>query len=100
MEFVVHILMPYFMVKKLHIDYSPSTKKWPDIWIEPTRPIPRIMVTETWKRKNARQRRVELVHEFLHLNGLEHGKMSNFVYHTVPEKDTYSEYVYEAIMKQ
>ena len=98
-RFIQETLMPYFNVKKLTVSYVPSTKKWPDIWVEPTRPVPRITVTETWKRKSMRQRRIELVHECLHLSGLEHGRMGRFVYHTKPELDSYSELVYEAIIR-
>lgn len=96
--FISGTLMPHFGVKKVRISYVPLTKKWPDIWVVKNK-IPCITVTETWKRKTLRQRRVELVHEFLHLTGLEHGKIGVFNYNTIPEKDSYSEYVYEAITR-
>jgi len=99
-EFVEHILMPYFMVKKVQFDYYPSKHpsgaKYPDIWLEMNR-VPRIVVTKEWKRQDMHERRKRLVHEFLHIRGLEHDEAIGFS--TFPWRDSYSVRVYREIIQ-
>ena len=96
-KFIEGTLMPRFRVKRLGIKYNPSTRKWPDIWVQDGG-VPMITVTETWRRKPMRQRHIELVHEFLHLTGLEHGQIGRLSYNTRPELDTYSKEVYRRLI--
>ena len=77
----------------MYIGYNASKKKWPDIWVEKN-DIPVITVTQEWRGHNKHLRRSQLVHEFLHLLGIEHGKIGNYDYNTTPGRDSYSKYVY------
>ena len=96
-EFIKHILMPYFMVKKVQFDYHPSRAKYPDIWLEMDR-VPRIVVTREWRRQDTHERRKRLVHEFLHIRGLEHNETIGFS--TYPDRDSYSMRVYREIIRR
>ena len=75
-RWLTRVAMPHFQVRRLGIDYSPSQAKWPDIWLERRNRLPVITVTETWRRKPVHARRSELVHELLHLKGLNHGRIN------------------------
>jgi ssRNA-specific RNase YbeY (16S rRNA maturation enzyme) len=72
---------------------SDSKKVWPDIWISGDT----VTVTQEWARQNADERRKRLVHECLHLVGLNHGKIDGLEYSTYPAKDKYSMKVYRRI---
>jgi len=95
-QFITNVLLPYFKIDRVIVGYSASQARWPDIWCERTRP-PRITVTEEWRRQNMHERRKRFVHELLHVRGLEHGRIGRLNYHTIPEKDSYSKYVYQVI---
>ena len=94
-------MMRTFNLKRLNIDRSRSTKKWPDIWCYPGERPPRIVVTAEWAKQNADERRKRLVHEIVgHMVlRLEHGKIGKYDFSTIPAKDTYSMAVYQRISK-
>ena len=96
-KFITNILMPRFKVKKLRIKWSVSTEKWPDIWVEKGR-VPVITVTHEWSKQKVHERRKRLVHEALHITGLEHGKIGGLEYSTDPSKDSYSKKVYQELI--
>ena len=90
--------MQFFNIKTLKIGYSSSTETYPDIWVILDR-VPVITVTETWRRKGERQRHIELVHEALHIKGLQHGRYGKMDFNTKPALDTYSRQVYKDIRR-
>jgi len=89
--------MARFGVERLRVRSSPSTAQWPDLWIEMSDP-PMLTVTREWARQDTHERRKRLVHECLHLAGLEHGRIGSLNYSTYPEKDSYSRAVYQSIV--
>ena len=91
-RFVREVLLPWSRVRAVRIAWSDSTKAWPDIWIE-LGEIPVITVTREWARQGVHERRKRLVHEFLHLRGMEHDE--SIGYSTRPERDSYSMKVYK-----
>ena len=93
--FIENKVMPYFNIPAVAIQYSPSKAKWPDIWCDVSKRI--ITVTDEWRRQNAAERRKRIVHEFLHLTGMQHHKVGRLDYNTKPALDTYSKAVYENI---
>ena len=95
--FVRHVLMPYFMVRRVQFDYHPSRVSYPDIWLEMNR-VPRIVITNEWKRQDTHERRKRLVHEFLHIRGLEHNETIGFCTYT--NRDSYSMRVYREIIRR
>lgn len=95
MSFISKVLMPRFGVLRIYLARSDSTAKWPDIWVEKNR-IPVITVTKEWSRQNVHERRKRLVHEFLHLTGMEHNE--EIGYSTYPDRDSFSKRVYEGLM--
>lgn len=74
---------------------SDSTKKWPDLWVDRSADPPVITVTREWAAQTPAERRKRLVHELLHLVGMEHNEQIG--YSTHPERDTFSMTVYHAI---
>ena len=95
-EFIKNILMPKFRINTLGIKYSSSRQKWPDIWVEKG-VVPVVTVTQEWASHDTPLRRSQLVHEFLHLRGLEHGRIGKYNYNTRPELDSYSKAVYRRL---
>lgn len=95
-EFIRSKLLPWANVKSVIIAYSSSTKKWPDIWIQ-LGEVPVITVTKEWARQDVHERRKRLVHEFLHIKGMEHDEKIG--YSTVPARDSYSMKVYKSLIK-
>ena len=89
-------LMKTFNIKRLNIDYSSSTKKYPDIWCFSYEKPPRIVVTGEWEKQDADERRKRLVHEFLHFTGVEHDESKG--YSTFPARDSYSKKVYRSLI--
>lgn len=82
-------------VRYVHIATSTSTKKYPDIWVNPmTREI---TVTQEWARQSAPERQKRLTHELLHLTGLQHSNVLG--YSTYPDKDKFSKVVYDEIRR-
>ena len=96
--FLMTQALPYFGILKVLLRTDLSKARWPDIWCTPYADPPVITVTETWRRKPLHSRRSELVHELLHLKGLEHGVYHGLVYSTLPHLDTYSKAVYRRIL--
>jgi len=90
-------LMRTFGIRKVNIDWSDSTKRWPDIWCFPYESPPKIVVTAEWARQDADERRKRLLHEALHILGYEHGKYGKYDFNTKPSKDTFSRMLYEKI---
>ncbi len=95
-DFVKNILLPWSGVKAVRLFWSDSRKKWPDIWVQ-RGAIPIITLTAEWRSHDVHLRRSQLVHEFLHLQGLEHNDMIG--YSTYPEKDFYSKKIYRELIK-
>jgi len=81
------------------IGWSDSQKVWPDIWCFPNEVPPRIVVTREWARQKAEERRKRLVHELLHVKGLEHGVVGGLDYNARPEQDEYSRHVYNMLRR-
>ena len=90
-EFIKNKLMPWARVRRVYIARSNSKKKWPDLWVTFSE-IPKITVTDEWKKQGVHERRKRLTHEFLHLQGLDHNE--SIGYSTHPEKDAFSKMVY------
>ena len=97
-KFIENKLMPLAGVRKLRLAYDRSKKTYPDIWVE-FGDIPTIMITDEWRRQNVHERRKRLTHEFLHLRGMEHGRVGKYVYSTYPKFDTLSMKVYRDLQK-
>jgi len=94
--FVLHALEK-FNIKRVKIAYDDSKAKYPDLWVILNR-IPVIVVTDEFLRQNRMEREKRITHEFLHLVGLQHGKIGNLDYNTVPEKDSYSLAIYKKVI--
>ena len=94
-EFIRDRLLPWVNVKSVIIAYSSSTKKWPDIWVQ-LGEVPVITVTKEWARQGVHERRKRLVHEFLHIKGMDHD--DSIGYSTIPAKDSYSMKVYKGLV--
>ena len=90
--------LQFFDIKAVNIEFSDSKKVHPDIWITFDK-IPKITVTKEWRSHNKDLRRSQLVHEFLHIRGLEHGEHGKYVYSAYPAKDTLSKKVYRDMVK-
>lgn len=93
-EFIEQKLLPYIGRDNVRIAYSASKKRWPDIWVEKYR-VPVITITDEWKRQPYHERRKRLVHEGLHLRGMEHNEQIG--YFTKPARDIFSKAVYEIL---
>ena len=87
--------MRTFGLSKLNIEWSGSKKRWPDIWINLEDKVPVITVTAEWASHDVDLRRSQMVHEFLHVLGYEHGRIGQYNYNTRPGKDTFSKAVYQ-----
>ena len=98
-KFITGTLLPFFKVKAVRLKHSTSRREWPDIWVQ-LKQVPVITVTNEWMRQPTDERRKRLVHEFLHLSGMSHGKVNGLVYSTYPDKDTYSKHLYSEIIKR
>ena len=96
-QFIKRTLLPWANLNAIYLRWSNSKKKWPDIWCKRT-DTPIIIVTQEWARQNVHERRKRLVHEFLHLRGLEHGMIKNREFSTYPDKDEYSKFVYRRLI--
>ena len=86
--------MPWLGLHKLRLAYSDSKAKFPDLWVEKGM-IPKITVTAEWASHDTHTRRSQLVHEFLHLVGMNHDRKIG--YNTHPEKDVFSKRFYNAV---
>lgn len=90
-------IMPYFGLSRIRIETSDSKKTYPDIWIRTVGGIPEITVTAEWLRQSPQERQKRLVHEVLHLTGLQHN--DSIGYTSKPDTDTLSKRVYDMIMR-
>ncbi len=93
-QFIKTVLLPWANLDTIYLQLSNSKKVWPDIWIKKSA-IPIITVTREWRSHDKHLRRSQLVHEFLHLKGLEHN--DSIGYSTYPEKDLFSKKVYRRL---
>ena len=89
-------LMRYFGVEKLRIRHDSSPKKYPDIWLSFNH-VPTISVTDEWLRHDTHTRRSQIVHEFLHIAGMEHDEAIG--YNSRPQKDRFSKRVYYNLIR-
>jgi hypothetical protein len=87
-----------FNLPGVRVMWSDSPKKWPDIWCLPYEKPPQIVVTAEWKRQLTHERRKRLLHELVHLTGLDHGKINGLDYNTIPGKDTYTRELYKRLI--
>ena len=94
-KFLTDVAMTRFGVKELRIKHSSSKKKWPDIWLS-FNGVPTITITDEWRSHDKHLRRSQLVHEFLHISGMEHDEKIG--YSTFPDKDTFSKRVYRHLL--
>ena len=92
-DFITKTAMPYFGIKELMVKWDNSTKKYPDIWVDLSNRPPQISVTREWARQGEIERKKRIVHELLHVRGMEHDDAIG--YSTYPDKDTYSMNVYK-----
>ena len=89
--------MRYFGVKELRVQWNDYSKtKYPDIWCYPYENPPVIVVTAEWNKQNVGERRKRLVHEMLHINGMEHDESIGYV--SYPNRDSYSKKVYRELV--
>ena len=100
--FIKNKLLPWSGVKRIRLAWSNSTAKFPDIWLSFEDGLPTITVTKEWRRQNMQERRKRLVHEMLHLQGLEHPeggsvRIGKYVYSTFPAEDSYSRAIYRRL---
>lgn len=93
-EFVKRAL-GYFGIGAVKIDWSDSKEKYPDIWVNLSS-TPVITVTREWEKQKPAERRKRIVHEMLHVKGLQHN--DKIGYSTYPDKDSFSMKVYDDIM--
>ena len=77
------------------VKVSSSQDPWPDLWTDGYS----ITVTQEWARQSVHERRKRLVHELLHLKGLNHGRIGRLNYSTYPHLDSYSRYVYQQLLR-
>ena len=95
-RFLKRKALPYFGIPAVRIISSSSTEKYPDIWVKmPAGQAPEIYVTAEWRRQDYHERRKRLVHELLHVTGMEHN--AKVGYNSRPDQDTYSMAVYKKI---
>ena len=96
-EFVRHVLLPWSEVRAIYLEWDNSKKVYPDIWLSYRGRIPMITVTREWARQTMKERHKRLVHEFLHILGMEHD--GSIDYNTYPNKDKYSEKMYRRLIR-
>ena len=87
--------LPWTGLRAVYIAWSNSRAKWPDIEIE-LENIPVITVTPEWRRQSMQERHKRLVHEGLHVLGMEHDE--SIGYSTIPSRDSYSKKVYRRLI--
>ena len=86
----------YFTIRSVRIEWSGSTDKYPDIWVNRGAVPPVITVTQEWAAQQFPERMKRIVHEMLHIKGFEHDR--KLQYSTYPDKDVFSVRVYNDIM--
>lgn len=94
--FIHALCLPYFRVSRVRFRVTEGVAPYPDIWAYTWKPTPLIVANQTWARKSTRQRRVEIVHEMLHIVGMKHNRRIG--YNSRPELDTFSRRVYMDIV--
>ena len=92
----IRFAMDYFSLKIVKLKWSPDKKPYPDIWCTDGA-LPMIFVTREWKQQSPTERKKRIVHEFIHIFGVE-GHNDSIGYSTFPDKDTLSQRVYDDIM--
>jgi len=94
-NFIKNKLLPWTGLRAVYIAWENSKRKWPDIKIE-LGEIPIITITPEWRRQNKQERHKRLVHEGLHVLGMEHDESIGFS--TIPARDSYSKKVYRSLI--
>ena len=97
-DFIKKTLIPWVGIRRIYLAESKSRAKYPDIWLTYKDGVPVITVTREWRGHVKDLRRSQLVHEGLHVLGLNHGRVGRYDYNTHPELDTYSKYVYRGLI--
>ena len=98
MPFIKVCLLPYFRIEKIAIEPNDSPETYPDIWVSMGGVFPVITVTGEWAKQDVDERRKRIVHEFLHIRGMNHDEKIG--YSTYPKRDTFSKRVYERIKEE
>jgi hypothetical protein len=86
--------MRYFGIEKLSV--RDDLEETPDIAVDLGKTPPVILLGRKWYKANRAERQKRLVHECLHVIGLEHNRKLS--YDTKPEKDKLSMAVYRDII--
>ena len=87
--------MPYLGISQLRLAEDLNhTDKYPDIWVEGDT----ITVTREWARQSKKERKKRLLHESLHLYGLDH--MPEVGFYSRPNLDTFSKRVMEKMERR
>jgi len=91
-------VMRRFNIKAIAVQWSDySRTRHPDIWCFPYDNPPKIVVTAEWKRQTQGERQKRLLHECLHIVGMEHDEKIG--YSTYPDRDIYSRRLYATLVK-
>ncbi len=96
-RFLLTTAMPHFGLKRLNIDYSASRKTWPDLWIDLSKNVPVITVTQEFLRQPEAERCKRLTHELIHLRFNGHNEAAG--YSTIPARDRFSKKVYRQLVR-
>ena len=83
-------------VKVPVILWSDSRAKHPDLWTDGRT----ITVTREWARQSQYERWKRLVHELLHIQGLQHGVIDGRLYSTRPQYDEFSQHVLSELLQR
>ncbi len=97
-DFLYNIILPYFGIRKVDIEYVNIKRRFPDCWIDTSRHPPLISVTQEWAKQPPHERRKRLVHEVAHAYRLDHGRFGRLNYNTYPALDTFSRAMYLDIL--
>jgi len=95
-QFIKNKWLPWTGLRAVYISWSNSAKKYPDIWVDMYKGIPRITITREWAGHDKHLRRSQLVHEGLHVLGMKHDE--SIGYSTIPSRDSYSKKVYRRLI--
>jgi len=95
MNWLQNTVMPYLGISQLKLAEDLNhTARYPDIWVEGDT----ITVTREWARQGKRERKKRLLHESLHIYGLDH--MPSIGFYSKPNLDTFSKRVMEKMERR
>jgi predicted metallopeptidase len=92
-HFVKRALM-YFDIQRIAFKWDNSCKRYPDLWVT-LDSTPIITVTQEWKNQTSKERMKRVIHELIHVVGINHN--SKIGYNSHPDKDTYSMKIYRRL---